>query len=86
MRVTVCETCRLASPGAPSDGRGLRAALEAALQARGLSDRVEVASASCLDVCGEGVTVAVDTAQGRALFSHTGDTEALLARLVAEAG
>ncbi len=83
MRVTICEGCRLADPppDAPTDGRALAGWLQERLTARGLAHRVQVEGAACLDVCGEGVTVAIEHGERRALLSYPADLDSLLVQV-----
>lgn len=83
MRVIICEGCRLSDPppDAPADGRALAESLRARLAARGQGRRVLVEGAACLDVCGEGVTVAIEDGDRREILSYPADLEAALARL-----
>ena len=83
--VLVCDNCRPPDAPRPSchpqGGGELREWLKEQLKREGLWGRVRVLGTGCLDVCGEGVTVALDDGRERLILDPATEREALLQRI-----
>jgi len=83
--VLVCDNARPPDAPKPSchpqGGAELREWLKDQLKREGLWGRVRVLGTSCLDVCGKGVTVALDGGRERLILDPETEREALLSRI-----